>query len=235
MIPQAFHFPILISLSIGVLFYAILYMLGNLLQRKELKGMATENFTDLSTVFVYVIIAVMFFSFIHNVTPGMLGFDLTSITDPQKSGFDINFDKFNTQGPVSNIQDLPLIYLGEAYLSVMYYQGEKLYRSMLLQVGYMSLMTSVTIGTGGGDNMTPFQGFEPFLNFAPAMLTTASLMLMTFSAQYFLLLFFMELVPTVFFPLGILFRVFHPTRSFGGGLLALSFTMYFIFPLILSY
>ncbi len=235
MIPETFHFPILISLSIGVLFYAVLYMLGNLLQRKELKAMATENFTDLSTVFVYVIIAVLFFGFIHNVTPGMLGFDFSKISNIEESGFDINYDQFNTQSIVNNAEDLPLIYLGEAYLSVMYYQGEKLYRSMLLQVGYMSLMSSITIGVGGGDTLSPFKGFEPFLNFAPAMLTSASLMLMTFSAQYFLLLFFIELVPTVFFPLGILFRVLHPTRGFGGGLLALSFTMYFIFPLILSY
>jgi hypothetical protein len=235
MIPDTFHGPILISFGLGILFYTVIYMLGNLLQRKELKALASESFTDLSTVAVYLLFAVFLFSFIHNVTPGMLGVDLSKIANPDETGFEINFDNFNTLNPVDNIQDLPLIYLGEAYLSVMYYQGEKLYRSMLLQVGYMSMMSSITIGSGGADTISPFKGFDPFLNFAPTMLTSASIMLMTFSAQFFLLRFFVHIVPTVLFPLGILFRVLHPTRSFGGGLLALSFTMYFIFPLILSY
>lgn len=227
--------PTLLSLGIGILFYAILYMLSNILQRKELKGLATESFADLSTAFVFVILAIFFFSLINNITPGMLGIDLTAITDPTKSGFEINYDNLYTATAVNSVQDLPLIYLGEAYLSVMYYQGEKLYRSMLLQVGYMSLMSSIEIGAGSNEVITPFKGFDPFLNFAPTMLTSASIMLMTFSAQLFLLKFFVELVPTVFFPLGILFRVLYPTRSFGGGLIALSFTMYFIYPLILSY
>lgn len=227
--------PTLISLGIGILFYAILYMLSNVFQRKELKGLATESFADLSTAFVYVFLAIFFFSLIHNVTPGMLGIDLTSITDPDKTGFKINYDNLYTASAVNNVQDLPLIYVGEAYLSVMYYQGEKLYRSMLLQIGYMSLLSSIEIGASSNDNITPFKGFDPFLNFAPTMLTSASIMLMTFSAQLFLLKFFVSLVPTVFFPLGILFRVLYPTRSFGGGLIALSFTMYFIYPLVLSY
>ncbi len=227
--------PTLLSLGVGILFYVVIYMLGNLLQRKEVKGLATESFADLSTVFVYVILAMFFFGLINNITPGMLGIDLQSVIDPDKSGFDINYDNLYSATTVSSIQDLPLIYVGEAYLSVMYYQGEKLYRSMLLSIGYMSLMSSIEIGAGSNEVLTPFKGFDPFLNFAPTMLTSASVMLMTFSAQLFLLEFFVKLVPTVFFPLGILFRVLYPTRSFGGGLIALSFTMYFIYPLILSY
>lgn len=231
--PVEFVAPTLISLSIGILFYALLYMLGNLTSRKEIKGMATESFGDLATVFFYVFLAFFFFSFIENVTPNMLGIDLD--VQVKKMNLDFDFSELsNSQLIASNINDLPLLYVGESYLLVMYYQGEKLYRSMLLQVGIMSLMSSIEVGAGI-DTLTLFRGFEPFLNLAPTMLTSSSLMLITFSAQYFMLIFFSTLIPTILFPLGILCRVLTPTKSFGGALLALSFTMYFIYPLILSY
>lgn len=226
--PSEFLVPTLISFSIGIFFYAIIYMLGNIMQRKEVKGLATESFADLATVSLYIIIAFMIFGFINNVTPGMLGFGdyFDSYTsDPEKTGFQMT----------SDLKNLPIIELGEAYLSIMFYQGEKLYRSMLIQISYASLLTSLEIGAGGGEKLAFFRGLEAFLNFAPALLTSASVMLMTFSAQLFLLKFFIVLVPKIFFPMGILFRVLHPTKSFGGGILALSFTLYFIYPLFLSF
>jgi len=235
--PTELILPTLLSLFIGILFYALLYMLGNLTSRKEVKGLATESFTDLSTVFIYVILAFMFFGLIENVTPRMLGFvNLEKIADP-KTGLGVEYtSKINGVAVVlSNINDLPLINVGEAYLLVMYYQGEKLYRSMLLQIGWMNLLSSVSVGGGNDNSITPFKGFDPLLRFAPAMLTSASLMLMLFSAQYFMLHFFVYIIPKFLFPLGILFRVLTPTRSFGSALLALSITMYFIYPLILSY
>lgn len=235
--PSEFILPTFISISIGILFTALLYMLGNLSSRKEVIALARENLTELSTIFMFIIFAFAFFGVIHNVTPGMLGLDLRDFADPSETGFDVDYDKLTPDGSatINNLNDLPLINLGEAYLILMYHQAEKLYRSMLITIGWMELANSITVGSGGSDVITPFKGFEPLLNMAPSMLTSSSLILMTLSAQLFMLKFFVYLVPTVLFPMGILFRALLPTKSFGSALIALCFTMYFVYPLVLSF
>jgi hypothetical protein len=234
--PSHMVLPTLMAMSIGILFYVLIYMMGQFTSRKEVKGLATESIADVSTAFIFVIIAFILFGFIENVTPNMLGIGgfFDTLSDPSVTGYEMDLEKLTKDSNIVDYSETPIIHLGEAYIITMFYQTEKLYRSMLIQIGFMNLMSSIEIGTGQ-DTITPYKGFEPLLNLAPSLFTSASMVLMTFSAQLFLLKFFIYIVPTYLFPLGILFRVFAPTRSLGGGIIALCFAMYFLYPLLLSY
>jgi len=57
---------------------------------------------------------------------------------------------------------------------------------------------------------------------------------LTWFGKEFLLCAVQNIVLPVFLPLGIIFRAFQPTRSIGGGLIALSLGLYFVYPLMLN-
>ncbi len=214
-----------LALIIGIFLYSLIYMVGSLLSRPQLHAMTKTGISDIAALAVVVIIALMINEALCYATPSSLGIDFSGLK---------NLAHFRKIGADPN--DTPMIKLGEAYLRILYYEGEKLYKSMFVQLLYAGSITSVKVGAGSTMGaIQPFAGFEPILNFAPALLSSATILLISVSAQFYLLKFIEITGLSLFFPLGILLRAIPATRSMGGALIALVFSMYFVYPLILSY
>ncbi|MGC8923882.1 MAG: hypothetical protein ACP5KJ_01665 [Candidatus Micrarchaeia archaeon] len=215
----------LLAIVMGMVLYSLIYMLGSLLSRPELKGIAREGIGDVAGVVIFIIFTLMLAEFLCGVTPSALGIDFGDLKNRE-------YIKFVGGDP----KDISVLKLGEVYLQLLYYEGEKFYKTLLFQLMYAGAITSVKIGAGSVmGSIQPFGGIEPLLNFAPYMLSSITILLITISTQYHMLKFFEFTGLSFFFPLGILMRVIPATRSLGASLIAFSIGMYFIYPLILSY
>lgn len=214
-----------IALIISMTIYSIMYMVGSLLERPQIHAMVKSGVSDVAALAVIVIVAFAINNFMCGATPSSLGINFSSLRD---------YTQLDIIGADPN--DVPVIKLGEAYLKILYYEGEKLYKSLFIQMLYAGALTSVKVGAGSTmGTIQPFAGFEPILNFAPLLMSSASILLISISAQFYLLKFIEYTGLSLFFPLGVLLRAIPPTRSFGGALMGLVFAMYFVYPLILSY
>ncbi|MCD6279904.1 hypothetical protein J7J26_04010 [Candidatus Micrarchaeota archaeon] len=76
--------------------------------------------------------------------------------------------------------------------------------------------------------------FMPVKDVINWLTNLVSPLIFTWFGKEFLLCAVQRIIVPVFLPLGIIFRAFQPTRGIGGGLIALSFGLYFVYPLMLN-
>ncbi|GEM_PF-5533003 len=215
----------MLALTIGITLYSLIYMIGSLVSRPQVKGLARAGIGDVFSVFIFLMFILIIKEAFCLATPTSLGLDFSGLG---------NVAQLMSVG--ANPNNTPILALSEAYLKLLYYEGERLYKMLLVQLLYTGAVTSTTVNAGSimGD-LHPFGGLEPLLNFAPYLLSSLTILLMSVSVQFYMLKFFEATGLSLFLPLGILMRVIPPTRGFGGALIAIAISMYLVYPLLLSY
>ncbi|MCX8200185.1 MAG: hypothetical protein N3G76_01825 [Candidatus Micrarchaeota archaeon] len=213
------------GIAIGIIAYALLYMIGSILNRPQVKGLVRSGLADIAGLFIFLMVVIALGNVMCSATFSTIGVD-------SKTFASYNFLASKGIDP----GNIPLLSLGEAYLNLLYYLGEKLYKSLIIQLVYASAITSVKVSAGSMvGEIQPLSGLEPLLNMGNMFFASLALALMSVSAQMYLLKFFALTGMPLFFPLGVLMRALPPTRSFGAALIGLAVAMSFFYPLILAY
>jgi len=213
------------AISIGVSLYALIYMIGSILNRPQLKGLVRAGLADIAALLVILTIVYAVSGLLCNASFSTIGIDLSNTKAYNmliSKGIDIN--------------NIPFFSIAETYLQLLYYLGEKFYRMLILQLLFSGALTSVKVSAGATlGEMQPYTGIEPIMNLGPLILSSVTLVIISVSAQYYILKFFELTAMQVFFPLGVLMRVIPATRSFGAALIGFSLAMYLFYPLVQSY
>ncbi len=227
-IPEWFIYSLL-AISIGVFVYALLYMLGSLLNRPQVKGMVRAGIADIAGLFIILIAAYAVNTILCNANFSSVGIDLSA--NPAYSNL---YAQMNAIGiPLNNLN---FFQLAELYLETLYYLGEKFYRMLLVQILMSGAMMSVKVNQGANlGDMSAYNGIEPIMNLGPTLFSTLTIGIISVSAQYYLLKLFLITGMQLFFPLGVLMRTIPATRSFGAALIGLAVSVYLFYPLMLSY
>lgn len=215
----------LAAISIGMTLYALAYMLGSILNRPQVKGMVRAGLADIAGLFIFLMFIVALSQVLCNATFDTIGIDTSKFA---------NNNYLLSKG--INIAKIPFFDMGETYLNLLYFLGEKLYKSLLIQLLYVSAVTSVKVSAGTMiGEIQPLSGLDPLLGIGNIFFSSLTILLIGISAQMFLLKFFAMVGIPVFLPLGVLMRAIPPTRTFGAALIGFAVSMSFFYPLILSY
>ncbi|MEM3364367.1 MAG: hypothetical protein QXS93_02545 [Candidatus Micrarchaeia archaeon] len=213
------------AIAIGIIVYALMYMIGSILNRQQVKGLVRTGLADIAGLLIVIMMVVAFGNIMCTATFSTIGIDTRTF---------VSYDYLVSSGV--DPANTPLLDLSEAYLTLLYYLGEKLYKSLIIQLVYASAITSTKVSAGAMiGELQPLSGLEPILNMGNMFFASLALALMSVSTQMYLLKFFaLTGIPT-FLPLGVLMRAIPATRTFGAALIGLAISMSFFYPLILSY
>ncbi|MGC9149717.1 MAG: hypothetical protein ACP5FX_01215 [Candidatus Micrarchaeia archaeon] len=224
----------LIAVLLSFTVASLLYSFGFILQNDRLKNYAMAEFLEavaslLMVILFVVLLQILASTFFPVVTQGA--------TPEQKQIVEIG----------------PFAYL-DAKLNLIQQVSNKTYTATINLLYILDFMSSVKISTPtleknsvpellfNANSILGKFGFIYTSRLAPIMNTFIAALteigeyiysgLKALSFQRALLKFFAESSITVFLPLGVVLRIFPPTRGAGGMLIAMAFSFFFIFPFV---
>lgn len=201
-----------IASLIGFFLVALIYMLGEILQKPDLTVGAKDDFYQTAVSLVIVANAVWIAGLLcSDLSAQLLGFQPTGVAGI-RGLYDICFSYLNwlNEKIISGYVHVLMVYWRVA-LATSFYQGNS---------------------PGGiGANAVPFSGLSSLLSGLSMMLNALTIAWITNLIQIEVLKFVMLTSLTVWLPLGIVCRCFKPTRRFGGALMALGLGLFFFYPI----
>ncbi len=207
---------------LAVIFYTIVYVIGRILRSMHIESIGKEGLLDVVNIIGTIIFVVILVNMINSFTPAMIGIDLSKA----KNAYVLYLAGVDSSTPIINI--------AEGYLRVLYFEGEEFYRMLISTNMLVKAFGSVTMGAGI-DSIRPFAGFEIIFSIIPYLTSTVIVFLITTVTQMALLKFFKITALSFFVPLGIGLRIFPPTKAVGNSIVALALTMYFMYPLLMTF
>lgn len=213
-----------IALMIGVMFTAIIFMVGYFLQHPQIIALAKE---ELASLFFTVFIILFWLTgtgILNSLTLGLLSSGL---------GMEVSSTPGGSGAFLSGHVDLAI-----AGVEVMITKLKELYIDLYLYeatIGFLST-TSFPVGNNVFGVVMLSVSFAPFIGLtllSNAHTTVVDFMAFTIGmlwSKSFILMFARDAVPLIFLPLGIILRSFPFFRSTGSSIIALAFAFYFVLP-----
>ena len=205
---------------LGVFTAAFLYMYAAITGRDKFKDTARKILWDVTFTLVIVLVA----------TPPLsqISSEVVRAIDPEGS---------NVYCGPRSIPDFCAVDVARGYYQVLAMESMGSIREMFRYYGIVKIFESVPVKAYEGQKATSIKPFEQNVSLMMLMfeklLDLIKLVVVVSVMQLFIFDFFTN--PAVFVALlvfGSLFRMFPPTRKTGGLLMAISFVMFFFFPVL---
>jgi hypothetical protein len=228
-LPDAARFAIGVALGLGAIVTALFYMTAYALQHAPIFAVAKE---ELSALIFSAIIIVFWIGSGVTLDPLVYG-----ILAPAQAGTGIG-----TTGEVSGLTSSHVT-LAIASLEILFQKLKAMYISMYLfeaLIGFLSTI-SFPLGQGMGGTaiisftLMPFDGLVLLSNAHTMVVESIGHLIGVVSAKQFILLFARDVIPIIFFPLGLVFRAIPFLRTTGSSIIAICFAGYFVLPLAILF
>ncbi len=215
------------SIAILVFFYLFATFFRN---DKTIAWIKIELFETISTAVIIIFVVILVNGALCSFNASFLfsDFQLEKLTESQSSVFETGF-VFEKD---SNIYEIALTYFSNIESQII--------RWMSLTMGGIGLADMGTTQfkahpMGQGFVTAPLAGFfVPIKSILNNGLVALTISYVINSASINILKYSLVAFPFYFFPAGLFFRAFEPTRRFGGTLIALAITFLVIYPVIIS-
>ena len=211
-----------ILVMFAVIFYTLVYTIGRIIRSMHIESIGKEGLLDIVNIVGTIVFVIILVSIINSFSPSVIGIDLSNAKNAYVlylSGVDSN---------------TPIIEIAEGYLNVLYFETEEFYRMLISTNMIVKAFASASM-RAGIDSISPFAGYDVIFSIVPYLTSTVIVFLITTVTQMALLKFFKVTALSLFVPLGIGLRIFPPTKSVGNSIIALALTMYFMYPLLMTF
>jgi len=223
-LPDSARFAIAAGLGLGVVVTALYYLFANAFQHAPLFALAKEELAAL--IFSAIIIAFWIGS---SITIDPLVSALVLPASP--SGFQQNAQM---SGMASSHVQLAL-----ASLDVLFHKLKETYTSMYLFEALIGFLSTISFPLGSpvagtaiiSFTLMPFDGLVLLSNAHTIVVETIGQLMTVIWAKEFILLFVRDVIPIIFFPLGLVFRAIPFLRTTGSSIIAICFAAYYVLPL----
>jgi len=226
-IPEAARFAIGASLALGVMITALFYMLAYTLQHAPIFAMAKEELSAL----IFTGILIMFW-----IGSGVM-------LDPLVLG--IIAPAGSTIGAGGTLSDLTTshVTLAIASLDILFHKLTDMYVSMYLFEALIGFLSTISFPLGSPNfgtaiisfTLMPFDGLVLLSNAHTIVVESIGQLIGVLSAKRFILLFARDVIPIIFFPLGLVFRAIPFLRTTGSSIIAICFAGYYVLPLAILF
>lgn len=223
--PGAYFKHIVIALSFGVMWVALFYLPGYVLQNPQLQLAAREELG----VFIMSLIILMSWGiltqFLSDLTVGIISSTapglavpaqpqaltyLSSHLDIAYGALEIFFVKLRTQYVHLYLFEVLIGFLSTVSFPI---------GSPLPAVGILSF------------SFMPYDGLVLLSNAHTIVVESIGYLMSTIWAKEFIIIFARDVIPTILLPLGLILRAFPWFRSTGSSLIAICIVIYFVYPL----
>lgn len=209
----------LLALLVSLLILALLYVFANFLRNPQLLTWTKfELFQVIGTAAIFAFIGVIVF--------GMCNFNMSFLDSSPGSHY---IDPSTGQG-------LNMYQIVDNYFTYLEQMGGLIFLYLMYIVKFINLLAKITwlsnpLGLGMSDSPLESLGqINSILFFVVGGFFTSLLLL---SLQMKILNFLAIATLTYFFPFGIFFRAFEPTRKFGGMLIGISLSFFLFYPIMI--
>jgi hypothetical protein len=228
-IPEAARFAIGVALGLGAIVTAAFYMIAYTFQHAPIFAVAKE---ELSALIFSAIIVVFWIGSGITIDPLVYGI-LSPFQAPPEVGQSIEFSDITS----SHVQ------LSLASLEILFHKLKEMYTSMYLfeaLIGFLSTISFPLAQLPGGTSiisftLMPFDGLVLLSNAHTIVVESIGHLMTVIWAKEFVLIFARDVIPIIFFPLGLVFRAIPFLRTTGSSIIAICFAGYFVLPLAILF
>ncbi|MDO8554275.1 MAG: hypothetical protein Q7S22_05685 [Candidatus Micrarchaeota archaeon] len=230
-IPSMFsliYLPVLKSITLCMLITAATYMMAYFFQHPPLSAIAKEELA--ATIFSVIIVWFWLASnaYLPNLIVGILTAGSPNVGDAIAA---------HATSPEISVS--PHIYLASAALDILFEKMRATYSQLYLFEVLIGFLSTLSFPLGSPlplvnlvtFSFMPYDGLVLLSNAHTVVVEAIGFVITAIMAKQIILGFARDIIPLIILPLGIVFRAFPMTRKTGSSLIAISFVVFYVYPL----